>query len=98
MTAPLAVYLDVDELGIEPGRRLLEDAGWQVQEHRTTGEQDVIAAGSGATALMVAHTPLSRRVFEALPELRVVAVEAVGFDTVDIEAARDAGVWVSNVP
>ncbi len=37
-------------------------------------------------------------VFSACPKLRVVANVAVGFDNIDLEAARTAGVWVTNTP
>jgi D-3-phosphoglycerate dehydrogenase len=41
---------------------------------------------------------MTRRVFEQLPHCRIVARYGVGVDTVDLQAAADRGVVVSNVP
>ena len=39
-----------------------------------------------------------RRVFEALPEVRIVSRFGAGFDTVNVADARRFGVWVANSP
>ena len=41
---------------------------------------------------------ISRDMFDALPDLKLIAVTATGCNIIDLEAARDAGVAVSNVP
>jgi D-3-phosphoglycerate dehydrogenase len=47
---------------------------------------------------LVQYAPITRAVIEALPELRIISISAVGVDTIDTAAARDCGVWVCNVP
>jgi len=42
--------------------------------------------------------PVTGRVVEAAPRLRVVAQYAVGFDNIDLEAARRLGIVVTNTP
>lgn len=52
-----------------------------------------------ATAIVAnTDTPVPRAVFEAHPDLVVVARLGTGFDNIDLGAATDTGVWVTNVP
>jgi len=55
-----------------------------------------IAAADGALTLLA--NPVTDRVLAACPDLRVVGNCAVGFDNIDLEAARRRGVWVTNTP
>jgi D-3-phosphoglycerate dehydrogenase len=93
-----AVYTDAGELGTEPGRSLLEQSGFEVVESFCRVPEEVIDAGDGASALLLAYAPATREVMEALPSLRIVSVGAVGTDSVDLVAARELGIWVCNVP
>jgi glyoxylate reductase len=49
-------------------------------------------------ALAVVAEPVGERLFELLPNLRVVANYGAGYDLVDVEAARRHGVVVTNTP
>lgn len=42
--------------------------------------------------------PLGRNILEQLPKLRFIGVLATGYNCVDVAAARDLGIVVSNVP
>ncbi len=55
------------------------------------------AGGADALVTLLADR-VDVGVFSACPNLRVVANVAVGFDNIDLEAARSAGVWVTNTP
>jgi D-3-phosphoglycerate dehydrogenase len=96
--APLAVFTDTDEDGVDVAAAVLEAAGWRTQLADCRTEDDVIAAGRGARVLLPLFAPVSERVFEALPDVGLVATPAVGFDRIDVEAAARRGVWVTNVP
>jgi D-3-phosphoglycerate dehydrogenase len=61
-------------------------------------EDDLIARIRGAEALFVRPGIISRRVIHSLPDLRIIAVHGAGVDQVDIVAATEAGVVVTNVP
>jgi D-3-phosphoglycerate dehydrogenase len=62
-------------------------------------EEDVLIAKlKGAQAIFLRPGILSRRVILALRDLRIIAVHGAGVDQVDIAAATDAGVVVTNVP
>jgi D-3-phosphoglycerate dehydrogenase / 2-oxoglutarate reductase len=87
---------DYSDLRIE--RRILGGAGLEVVEAQCRTEGDVIEAGRGVSALLTQYAPITARVFDELPELRMVGRYGVGYDVVDVEAARERGVWVANVP
>ena len=52
----------------------------------------------GAEAVIVNKVHMTRALMEAHPELRYIGVLATGYDVVDIEAARDLNIAVTNVP
>ncbi len=60
-------------------------------------EDSVIEAAKGAHGLLLGSGWVTRRVLEALPDLKVVSRYGVGYDRVDLEAATDHGVVVANV-
>lgn len=43
-------------------------------------------------------TPLTREIFEKAPNIKWVGVLATGYDVVDVEAAKEKGIPVSNIP
>ncbi|MPZ48401.1 MAG: hypothetical protein GEU75_03655 [Dehalococcoidia bacterium] len=64
-------------------------------------EAEYISMAKGAVALAgssMRATPTSRRVLQALPDLRIVAKATVGVDDIDIEAASELGVLVTHAP
>lgn len=75
---------------------------FDVIEHPTEhdrSEDDVIMLLAEADAAITLLTdPISRRVLEANPNLRIVSNFAVGTNNVDVEAARELGIMVTNTP
>lgn len=62
-------------------------------------EEDAFLSRLGkAEGLFVRAGYITRRIFEALPDLKVVTVHGAGVDQVDLAAARDHGVVVTNCP
>ena len=61
-------------------------------------EEAVIAACRDAAALVIGFIPVTAKILDALKGLRCVVRYGVGYDTVDVEAATQRGVWVVNVP
>jgi glyoxylate reductase len=55
------------------------------------------AAGCEALVTLLNH-PVTRRVLEACPRLRIVANAAVGYDNIDVAAAQERGVYATNTP
>jgi glyoxylate reductase len=62
-------------------------------------EDDMITILSEAdAAITLLSDPLTRNVLEANPGLHMIANYAVGYNNVDLEAARELGVVVTNTP
>jgi D-3-phosphoglycerate dehydrogenase / 2-oxoglutarate reductase len=89
---------DFDYADVDLERHVLEGAGLELITAQCRTEEDVIEAGRGVSALLTQYAPITAGVFDALPELRMVGRYGVGYDIVDVEAARERGVWVANVP
>ncbi|PSM45405.1 hydroxyacid dehydrogenase [Streptomyces dioscori] len=79
----------------------LRAAGLETRHVPMVGRRDpeeLVAALSGIDAALVANEPLTAGVLARAPRLRVVVRTGVGYDSIDIEAARRLGVGVSNLP
>jgi len=61
-------------------------------------EDDVLAAARDADGLLVQWAPITRRVIEQLTRCKVISRYGVGVDMIDLDAARDHGIRVANVP
>ena len=61
-------------------------------------EAEIITNCRDADGLVVMTEPITRTVLEALPNLKVIARPGVGIDSIDIIAATELGVQVTNVP
>jgi D-3-phosphoglycerate dehydrogenase len=89
---------DHDFPGLELEQGIFADAGWQVRVAQCRGEDDVIAAGAGCEALLVQYAPVTGRVLQALPSVRIVSRFGAGYDTVEPDACARHGVWLANSP
>lgn len=63
-----------------------------------TAPHEIVPRCAGATVAITNKTLIERSAFEALPDLRFVSVLATGVNVVDLTAATEHGVVVSNVP
>ncbi len=82
-------------------RRLTEQFDGRLNpDDRIFQSEEIIAAAEGADALLVCHTEkLTSDVFALLPDsVRMVASFSVGFDHIDLNAARSRGILVTNTP
>jgi D-3-phosphoglycerate dehydrogenase len=82
----------------EEERSVLEPAGVELLVGRCRSEADLIERGRGMAGLLVSNAMISRRVLEALPELKVIVKYGVGVDNIDLRAARELGKIVARVP
>lgn len=64
---------------------------------REASEETWLAAGRDAEALVVTPvTPVRAELIEQMPRLKLIHSEGVGFDRIDLEAARQRGIYVCN--
>ncbi len=78
-------------------RVFFPDAWEQVYVPFPYTEEQLIDACWGADFLLVNSThPVTRRVIESSPSLKLIHTEGVGFNRVDVDAARECGIPVCN--
>ncbi|MFQ5743720.1 MAG: 2-hydroxyacid dehydrogenase [Acidobacteriota bacterium] len=88
----------------DAGLRLLEESGaevrvWPGPENAGPSREEVLEGTRWCDALLALLTePVDRAVLEANPSLRGVANFAVGYDNIDVDAATQLGIPVSNTP
>ncbi len=83
----------------------MEDLNWKSLEnlgeyvyYERTPEDKIAERIAGATAIFTSKCKITRELMEGASELKFIGVIATGFDNIDIEAARDLGIAVCNVP
>lgn len=67
-------------------------------EHGRSEDDLSVLLSEGDAAVTLLSDPITRRVLESNPNLRIVSNFAVGYNNVDITAARELGVVVANTP
>lgn len=66
--------------------------------HDRTAESAVVERVGDASIVLTNKSPLSTTTIKALPNLKYIGVLATGYNVVDIEAAWDAGIIITNIP
>jgi len=66
--------------------------------HDRSGDDEIVPRAAEAEIILTNKTVLSRDVIGRLPRARFIGVLATGFNVVDVEAARERGITVCNVP
>lgn len=74
------------------------EAYGEVINHDRTDPEEVTARMAGAEIVLTNKTVISRDAIAASPDLRYIGVLATGVNIVDLDAAADHGVTVTNVP
>jgi len=63
-----------------------------------TEKSDIYARAVGAEILFTNKTPLNAEMMDQLPGLRYIGVLATGYNVVDVKAAAERGIIVTNIP
>ena len=84
-----------DVIDLEVEKELLQ--GYEVQSKACPTEDEIIAAAKDADAVMYVLEPLTRRVIESLPKLKLIACKSMGWNFIDMEACKDHGVSVTHL-
>ena len=90
----------LDGYGLNPGD-LSWDAVSQLGEltvYDRTSSEEVIARSAGAEAILTNKTVITAEIMEALPDLKYIGVLATGYNVVNVGAAREKGIVVTNIP
>jgi len=78
----------------------LSAIGATISARGCSSEDQLIAAGHDAAALLIflARTRVTRRVIETLSACKIIARAGIGVDGVDLAAATEKGIVVTNLP
>lgn len=63
-----------------------------------TSPDKIIERIGDADAVIVNKTPITRDVIASCPNMKYVGVLATGYNVVDVDAAKEAGISVTNIP
>lgn len=81
------------------------DLSWQALEtlgtltvYDRTQPHETVARAADADIVLTNKVVISREVMDQLPKLRYIGVLATGYNVVDIQAASERGITVTNVP
>lgn len=90
----------LDSAVINPG-----DISWdpirelgEFEIYKRTAKDQIPERLKGADAVFVDSQPLDRETLELCPDLKFIGVAATGFNHIDLDAAKELGIAVANVP
>lgn len=90
----------LDGFAVNPG-----DMTWdgiaslgELTVYERTAKNKVMERISGAEIVFTNKTAITREIMESCPDLKYIGIFATGYNVVDIQAATDLGIIVTNVP
>ena len=75
----------------------LEQFG-ELTVYERTAKEDILARIGDAEIVLTNKTPITRETIQAAPNMKYVGVLATGYNVVDLAAARENNVVVTNIP
>lgn len=64
----------------------------------STAEDKVLSRLTGNEILMTSKCPITRELMESSPQLKYIGCTATGYNNIDVQAAADLGIAVTNIP
>ncbi|WP_258358619.1 phosphoglycerate dehydrogenase [Moorella sulfitireducens (nom. illeg.)] len=80
---------------------MLREKGYKVVlnlQGRPFKQEELLELAADADGLLVGIDEVSRQVIEGSPSLKVISKYGVGIDNIDLQAARERGIIVTNTP
>jgi glycerate dehydrogenase len=66
-------------------------------EHEKTAVAEIVPRLQGATVAIINKVPMRAETLARLPDLKLIAIAATGYDVVDLDYCRQHGITVSNI-
>lgn len=93
-------FVILDGFALNPG-----DLSWdsikklgECSFYDRTSPAEVLERASGADALIINKVVISKALIDQLPQLKYIGVTATGYNVVDIQAAVERNITVTNIP
>ncbi|MCC8025084.1 MAG: hydroxyacid dehydrogenase [Clostridium sp.] len=80
------------------GKEFLIQRGYEIKMGSGAAEEDLVRDVADCDAILLRTAPATRAVLEAGRNLKIVARHGAGYNNVDLEAANELGIWVTNAP
>ncbi|MDQ0247538.1 D-3-phosphoglycerate dehydrogenase [Bacillus fengqiuensis] len=79
---------------------VFEQSGLEIEfiKAQCRTEDEVMEAAKDVDAILNQYAPISRRVIESLENVKIISRYGVGVNTIDLDAAKEKGIIVANVP
>jgi D-3-phosphoglycerate dehydrogenase len=94
---PKVVITDYDFGDVEIERTILEEAGAHVVALQAKSEEQLFAEARDCSAIMNQYARIGAATIACMEQCRVIARYGVGVDIVDVDAATQKGILVTNV-
>jgi len=90
----------LDGYTLNPGDLSWDDlkALGECEIYNRTPAEETVPRAKGAQIVLTNKVVLDRETIEQLPDMKYIGVLATGYNVVDVEAARERGIPVTNVP
>lgn len=82
----------------DPYTEAVREAGADLRYADCRSEEDVLEACRDAAVVVTFKAPITRSVIEGMEEARLILRNGTGYDNVDVTAATERGIPVSNIP
>ena len=82
----------------EAGKKILQDNGYEVIIGTGCDEETIKREAADCDAIIARTAKYPRSVIESANKLKIIARYGIGVDNIDIEAATQRGIWVTNSP
>jgi len=92
------VTFDLADGAYKIEREALDPIGAEIVEVAAKTEEEFIAAARDADAVIARNRRITATIIKGLRNCKVIGLGSVGADTVDVDAATEAGIVVTNVP
>lgn len=83
---------------LEPFLKGLEGLDVDIAIHQEREPEKIIPLVRDADVVFVHHANISAKVIGAMERCKMITRPAIGFDNIDVEAATQKGIYVTNIP
>ncbi len=80
------------------GKDYLKSLGYEIKMGSGISEEELIRDVADCDAVLLRTAKFTDKVIEAGKMLKLIARQGAGYDNVDLKAAEERGIWVTNAP
>ena len=92
------VITDYQYKDIDTERRIIEDAGFELEDYQIKNDEQLISICQDADAIVTQYSDISKKLIEHLEHCEMIIKYGIGVNNIDVEAADKKGIYVCNVP